>query len=146
MYVQPKALASYGKIANTETDPIRQVVMLFDGAIKFLNLTAADIEALDFAAKAEHSTRALEIIGYLQSILDFETGREVAVSLDRLYRSVTSMILRASGKPDADLMRQVVKLLVPVRDAWETNANLSNPVASLTKSAADEYSGIGLNG
>jgi flagellar protein FliS len=146
MYVQPKSLASYGKIANTESDPIRQVVMLFDGAIRFLNLTASDIEAMDFVAKAEHSTRALEIIGYLQSILDFETGREVAISLDRLYRSVTSMILRASAKPDADLMRQVVKLLVPVRDAWETNANLSNPVPSFSKSVAGDYSGIGLTG
>ncbi len=44
MNANPKALQSYGKIANGEKDPIRQIVMLYDGAIKFLNLTAEDIE------------------------------------------------------------------------------------------------------
>ncbi len=33
MNVNPKAMQSYGKIANTETDPIRQIVMLYDGAV-----------------------------------------------------------------------------------------------------------------
>lgn len=128
MYGQPKALASYGRIANTETNPLKQIVMLYDGAIKFLNLTAADIEAKDLAAKAEHSTRALDIINYLLSILDFEKGGTVAESLDKLYRSVIVLILRASAELDPNLMRRSAELLAPVRDAWETNAqNLSEP-------------------
>lgn len=122
MYKQPKALASYGRIANAETNPLKQIVMLYDGAIKFLNQTAADIEAKDYAAKAEHSDRALDIINYLQSILDFERGGNVAVSLDKLYRSIQVLVLRASAELDADLMRKAADLLAPVRDAWETNA------------------------
>lgn len=122
MYAKPKGLASYGKIANSETNPLKQIVMLYDGAIKFLNLTAADIENKDFIAKAEHSNRALDIINYLQSILDFERGGDVAPSLDNLYRSVTVLILRASAELDADLMRRAAELLAPVRDAFETNS------------------------
>jgi flagellar secretion chaperone FliS len=122
MYKQPKALASYGRIANAETNPLKQIVMLYDGAIKFLNLTAADIEAQDYTAKAEHSARALDIINYLQSILDFERGGNVAVTLDNLYRSIQVLVLRASAELDADLMRKAAELLAPVRDAWETNA------------------------
>lgn len=123
MYAKPKALASYGRIANTESNPLKQIVMLYDGAIKFLNLTATDIENNDFAAKAEHSNRALDIINYLQSILDFEKGGNVAQSLDSLYRSIAVLILRASSELDASLMRRAADLLAPVRDAWETNAN-----------------------
>jgi flagellar secretion chaperone FliS len=122
MYATPKALASYGRIANTESNPLKQVVMLYDGAIKFLNLTAAAIEAKDLPAKAEHSTRALDIINYLHTILDFEKGGSVAESLDRLYRSILVLILRASAELDASLMRRAAELLAPVRDAWETNA------------------------
>ena len=125
MYGQPKALAGYGKIANMETAPLKQIVMLYEGAIKFLNLTAADIEASDFVAKAEHSNRALDIISYLQGILDFERGGSVAESLDKLYRSVTVLILRASAELDAKLMRRAAELLAPVRDAWEINAQKS---------------------
>lgn len=131
MYAKPKAIASYGKIANTESNPLKQIVMLYDGAIKFLNLTAADIEKSDFVAKAEHSQRALDIINYLQSILDFEKGGSVAQSLDNLYRSITVLVLRASAELDVSLMRRAADLLAPVRDAWETNANNSvNPAVS----------------
>ncbi|MBS1792368.1 MAG: flagellar export chaperone FliS [Acidobacteria bacterium] len=122
MYAQPKALASYGRIANSETNPLKQIVMLYDGAIKFLNLTAVDIETGDLVAKAEHSSRALDIVHYLQSILDFEKGGPVAESLDKLYRSITVLILRASAELDPALMRRAAELLVPVRDAWETNS------------------------
>lgn len=122
MYAKPKAIASYGRMANTETDPIRQIVMLYDGAIKFLNLTALDIEAGDFVAKGEHSRRALDILSYLQSILDFDKGQEVAVDLDNLYRAITAMVLKASAKTDPSMMRQAGQLLIPVRDAWQVNA------------------------
>ncbi len=130
MYATPNALASYGRIANAETNPLKQVVMLYDGAIKFLNITAANIEANDLVAKAKHSNRALDIINYLQSILDFERGGKVAESLDKLYLSVIRLILRASAELDASLMRRAADLLVPVRDAWETNSQkLAEPSA-----------------
>lgn len=129
MYRQPRALASYGRIANSETNPLKQIVMLYDGAIKFLNMTAADIEAGDLVQKAEHSNRALDIINYLHQILDFEKGGTVAESLDRLYRSVSVLILRASAELDPKLMRKAADLLVPVRDAWEINAaKLAEPI------------------
>ena len=130
MNVNPKAMQSYGKIANTETDPIRQIVMLYDGAIKFLNLTAEDIDNEDIEAKAEHSTRALDIIAYLQSILDFEKGGEVATALDNLYGSTTVLVLRASAELDSELMRKAATLLQPVRDAWETNAGKKDQPAT----------------
>jgi flagellar secretion chaperone FliS len=122
MYPKLKGLASYGRVANSEANPLKQIVMLYDGAIKFLNLTATDIENSDYVAKAEHSNRALDIINYLQSILDFERGGAVAESLDRLYRSVIVLVLRASAELDAELMRRAAELLAPVRDAWEINA------------------------
>lgn len=125
MFRKPNALASYGKIANAETDPIRQIVMLYDGAIKFLNLSAAAIEANDISAKAEHSNRALDIINYLRSILDFKNGGDVAPVLDDLYIKITVLIFNASAKLDAGLMREAAALLVPVRDAWEENAQKS---------------------
>ena len=124
MYAKPRAISSYGRMANTETDPIRQIVMLYDGAIKFLNLSALNMENGDFVAKGEHSNRALEIVMYLQSILDFEKGGEVAVNLDKLYRSITTMVLKASAKTDPAMMRKAGELLAPVRDAWQINAGL----------------------
>ena len=129
MYTRSKALANYGKIANVESDPLMQIVMLYDGAIKFLNLAAADIEADNLVAKAEHSNRALDIINYLQTILDFERGGDSAVILDRFYRSLAVLILRGSHELNAGLFRRAAELLAPVRDSWETNAKNNLPGA-----------------
>lgn len=122
MYNLNNGIASYGRIANTETDPIKQIVMLYDGAIRFLNLAAADIENADFAAKAYNSNRALDIINYLQSILDLDNGGEVGRSLDDLYARSKIMVFKASAGLDVHLMRKAAEALKPVRDAWETNA------------------------
>lgn len=122
MYNRSNGIASYGRIANFETDPLKQIVMLYDGAIKFLYQSAADIEASDFAAKGEHSNRALDIINYLQSVLDLENSGDVGRSLDDLYTRVRVMILKASSGPNASLMRAAAEALRPVREAWEANA------------------------
>lgn len=123
MYNRTHGIASYGKIANTETNPIKQIVMLYDGAIRFLNAAATDIENGDFASKAYNSNRALDIVSYLQSILDLDNGGEVGRSLDDLYSRVRIMIFKASAGPDAELMRKTAEVLRPVRDAWETNSH-----------------------
>ena len=124
MYGRPNALASYGRIAGAETNPIQQIVMLYDGAIKFLRLAAASIESNDIPAKAEQVDRALDILGYLQAILDFERGGDVAANLDALYTVVTMNIVRASARLDADEMRRSANLLTPVRDSWLVNARV----------------------
>jgi flagellar secretion chaperone FliS len=115
-------LAAYGKVANAETNPLQQIIMLYEGAIKFLRLAAADIVVGDVAAKAEHTTRALDIINYLQSVLDFERGGDVAPALDLFYTSLMLQILKASATLDGNLMEQAAEMLQPVREAWAAQA------------------------
>lgn len=134
MYGRSRATSSYGRIANAEADPIQQIVMLYDGAIKFLRMASASIESHDIAAKAEQTDRALQIVNYLQSILDIERGGDVAASLNQLYTSVTLLILSASAKLDAAEMLRAADLLAPVRDAWVTNARAT--AAAVTAPAA----------
>jgi flagellar protein FliS len=136
MYGRSNALNNYGRIANSEVDPLQQIVMLYDGAIKFLRLASTSIESGDIHAKAEQTDRALQIISYLQSILDLERGKEVAASLNTLYTSVTLVILNASAKLDAKEMRRAADLLSPVRDAWETNARSAIVAAQAAYPAA----------
>ncbi len=112
------ALAAYGAVANAETNPLQQIIMLYDGAIKFLRLAADDIETGDLVAKAEHSNRALDIVSYLQSILDFEKGGEVATTLDIFYITLSVQILNASTQLDGRKMKQAAESMLPVREAW----------------------------
>ena len=123
MYGRSNALASYGRMANTESDPVQQVVMLYDGAIRFIRLASDDIREKRLADKAEHVNRALDIIHYLQGILDFERGAEVAQTLDNLYSIVSMQILQGSAKLDAQVMLKAAESLGPVRDSWSIVAD-----------------------
>lgn len=129
------ALAAYGRGANTENNPLQQIVLLYDGAIKFARLAAADIEAKDIATKAEHTNRALDIVAYLQSILDFERGGEVAPVLDALYASVMATIFSASATLDSALMRHAADLLAPVRDSWASHAQAANTISAASSAS-----------
>lgn len=130
------ALSSYGRMANAESDPLQQIVMLYDGAIKFLRLASTNIESRDIPNKAEHVNRALDILNYMQSILDFERGGEVAATLDRLYTLVSMKILRASATLNAGDMTAAADLLLPVRDSWKVVATPVVPDAPLSEVVA----------
>jgi flagellar secretion chaperone FliS len=137
MYQRSSALASYGKVANTETDPIQQVVMLYDGAIRFLREAADDIQNGKIADKAEHVNRALDILNYLQGILDFDRAPEVATTLDHLYTVVSMQVLSASAKLDAGSMRKAAELLLPVRESWSVVAQSLQPTPPPAALGAD---------
>src|SRR5450432_3850827 len=140
MYGKSSALSSYGRVANSENDPLQQIVMLYDGAIKFLRLAATNIETKEIAKKAEHVNRALDILNYLQGILDFEQGGNVAQTLDSLYTLVSMKILRASATLDARGMRAAADLLAPVRDSWTVVA--ASAVDNSTAPRAVAASGV----
>jgi flagellar secretion chaperone FliS len=122
MFNRSNGIATYGRVASFEADPLKQIVMLYDGAIKFLHAAAADIESGDLESKTYHSNRALDIVDYLQSILDMENGADVARSLDDLYARIRLMVLKASSGLDAAVMRAAAESLRPVRNAWEENS------------------------
>jgi len=144
MRAQQGRLAAYSQVANLETNPIQRIVMLYDGAIKFLRMAAADIEANDRVAKAEHTSRAMNIIVYLQGALDMEQGQEAARVLDNLYTHVAAMILKANLALDARLMRRAADLLAPVCEAWTIAAQSasSSPAASVGGHRAAPAAGV----
>lgn len=117
-----KGLAQYRQVASMGHNPIQQIAMLYEGAIRFLHLAALDIETKDMKAKAEHSNRALDILNYLRTILNFEVGGEAALALNNLYIEVTAIVLKASIQLNPGLMRRAAQLLMPVAEAWAINA------------------------
>lgn len=136
-HARSNAVAAYGRVANGETNTLLQIVLLYDGAIKFLNLAATDIDNGDITSRAIHANRAIDIVGYLQSILDFERGGEVAPALDALYSGVMMNVLQASIAQDADIMKKAANLLVPVRESWAVNAAATTSASnSLSPSTA----------
>jgi flagellar protein FliS len=119
---------AYQQVEVNSSSGLQLVVMLYDGAIRFLGDAKACIENGDLSGKALAIDRTLAIIGELQSTLKLEEGGELAQSLDKLYTYMTERVIEASLKLNIKPVDEVVKLLSILNSAWTEIARKPEPV------------------
>lgn len=99
-------------------DRLQIVVMLYDGAISFLNQAKERIKVKDAAGKGVLIGRALDIIAELNASLNFQAGGEVARSLFHLYNFMTAHLTKANLNWDLQALEEVLGLLKQLRSSW----------------------------
>ena len=105
--------------AQVETADQRQVMlMLYDGALRFLGSGMKALQERDLEAAHKNLLRVQDIVCELMASLDLEAGG-VAVALYRLYEYSYHLLLQANMKKDIEPLYQVEKLLLEFRDAWK---------------------------
>ena len=114
-YAAPK---SYQQNAILTAPPGRLVVMLYDGAGRFLRRAAVAMRAGDVGQSNTALQRAEAIINELLVTLDFERGGEIAESLRDLYLFCNRHLGEARIERDAEKVEQVIGLLEELRDAF----------------------------
>ena len=122
-----RAAQAYRRVETESRSPLEIVVMLYDGALRFL-VEAREAHARgDRRARAHAVSRTLAIVAELQNTLDLEQGGQVAEQLDNLYIYLTSRLLDVTLKQDVAAIDEVHKLLTPIRDAW---GQIASPAAA----------------
>ena len=96
----------------------RLIVMLYDGAIKFLRRAIGDLQAGDMEGKGRNITKARDIIIELNTVLDMEAGGEVAGNLRGLYNFMNRHLNQANIKRDPRMLREVIALLEELNQSW----------------------------
>ena len=94
------------------------VVMLYDGALRFLAQAREKMEVKDFAGKGILISKAISIIHELDSCLNMEAGGEVSRNLHQLYFICTTRLLQVNLKLDFALLDNVVETLTGLRSAF----------------------------
>jgi flagellar protein FliS len=113
-------IESYQRTAITTQSRGRLIVLLYDGAIKFMKLAIQEIEAGNWAAKGLYLSRAQDIIQELNGVLDMERGGEVAQNLRRLYLYINQRLFQANAKKDPQIIREVIALMEDLNQSWKT--------------------------
>ena len=93
-------------------------VMLYDGAIRFLEQAQEKMLAKDMQAKGNLISRAIDIINELDASLNLEKGGEIAKNLHQLYFLSMKNLLMANIKLDMSILKSVQKNLTSLRDAF----------------------------
>lgn len=97
----------------------RQVVMLYDGAIRFVQQAAEAIRRGDFETRYNLLAKANAVISGLQNSLDHEKGGEIAKLLHDYYASIDARLFSVHRTNDTAVLEGVLKELRMMRDAWQ---------------------------
>ncbi len=65
----------------TTSNPVDMIIMLYDGAIEFLNKAVTGINMKQLQIKLRYISKALAIVQELNNSLNMDAGGEVAVDL-----------------------------------------------------------------
>ena len=116
--------------------PTQLVVMLYDGAIRFLNVAREELGSGDLEARHKNLLRAQRVIGELISSLNSEKGGEVAANLQRVYTFMLQQLVEANLHDKVEPIDHVIDLLRDLRRSWQEVDNKMSPVTSAVKKHA----------
>lgn len=100
-----------------QAGPVEQILMLYDGAMRFLLQARSAIEAGDIQARCNANRRAMEIVAYLLDLVNPETGGEVAKRLFGIYSGILKRMLEIDLRNDPAVCDELVQALRTLRIA-----------------------------
>jgi len=115
-------IQAYQDTAVTTQSKGRLIVMLYEGAVKFLKLAIKEVEAKNYEAKGNYINKAQDIITELNAVLDMEAGGEIAGNLRKLYFFMNERLSQANTKTDPEMIREVISLLEELNQGWKAIA------------------------
>ena len=108
---------AYRESAVLTAPPERLVVMLYDGARRFLHQAAAAMAAGDVPTAHERLRRAERIVEHLDATLDLSQG-EISERLEAIYAFCLQQLAEGRMRQDPAKLQTVSGLLGELRDAW----------------------------
>ncbi|MCW3021643.1 MAG: fliS [Conexibacter sp.] len=128
-YASPQA---YRQSAVLTATPEQLVVMLYDGAVRFLRQAEVAMREGAFLHSYEKLGRGEAIIDELIATLNMDTG-EIAERLQAIYIFQKRTLIEARVQRDDVKIGQVVALLSSLREAW---AKLAEQAAAQAPASA----------
>jgi flagellar protein FliS len=110
---------AYQKTQITTASREKVLLMLYEGAIRFVK--HAEVAMLDrkIADKGKNISKATAIISELMATLDFKVGGQLAVDLENLYVFMIDKLIEGNIKNDVECLRTVENLLRTLYEAWQ---------------------------
>ncbi|KYO64100.1 flagellar export chaperone FliS [Thermovenabulum gondwanense] len=111
------AYQQYQQNAILSSPPEKLVLMLYEGALKFLKLAKKSIEERNFVEANNNIIRVEDIVIELNMSLDM--NYEISKNLRSLYNFIYEKLIQANIKKDARILEEVEGILIGLKEAWQ---------------------------
>ena len=112
-----QALNKYKQNTVTTATPEELTLMLYDGAIKFMNIGKYSIENKDIERTHTSLMRAQDIINELKYSLNMDY--EISEEIGRLYDFILSKLVDANIGKDITAIDEALEITYEMRDTWK---------------------------
>ena len=117
MPTHKNAYAHYSNNRINTASKEELTLMLYDGALKFLNQAITSLEARDLAKSSELMIRVQEIIREFQLTLNRDI--EISKNFDAMYDYMHRRLIEANMAKDKEILMEVRDLTRDFRDMWK---------------------------
>lgn len=141
--MNPAAKNYFDAYKDTEiqtADQGKLILMLYDGAIRFLSVAADNMDFRKYDIVNNNIIRAQDIITELMLSLNMEEGGEIAKNLFNIYAYIKKRLLEANIKKEVQILQEIIRHLKNLRSAWEeairkaplSNTKIEKPIEKST--------------
>lgn len=106
-----------------QTAPSQLLIMLYDGAIRFVKGGIEGITGQEVQKSNEFFKKAQDIVSELRASLDY--SYDVSHNLSSLYEYVNYLLIEANIKKNVQPAEEALGYLVELRETWSQAAKLT---------------------
>lgn len=112
------AMNVYNRMDVLTSDPLRLVIMMYEGAIRALEDYKECFHKRDYVAKCRALNKAQEIISELQASLNMEAG-EISRLLSGIYSYMGRRLVNGDLQRSLEPAEEVIRMLCELKEGWE---------------------------
>lgn len=126
-----KYIKQYQTNNITTATPEKLMIMLFDGAIQFLQKAKTAIEEKNLQERSKNIEGARKIVRELMRTIDLENGNDVSKSLFRMYNKMAMKLIKANVSRKIELLDEVIEDLMNIRWGFQKAIDIQSGVISV---------------
>ncbi|AFM42718.1 flagellar biosynthetic protein FliS [Desulfosporosinus acidiphilus SJ4] len=135
--ITAKSDSAYDISALETASPEMLTLMLYDGALRFLQQARGALAEEDKESAAKWLGKLQDIFVELNTSLDMTQG-EIAQNMRRLYEFYLQEVTLAQVEKSADRLQAVEEFLVRFRATWEEAARIYNTTKGLKQAESSD--------
>ena len=126
-----KYIKQYQTSNITTATPEKLMIMLFDGAIQFLQKAKTAINENNYKERSVNIDGARKIIRELMRTIDLENGNDVSKQLFKLYNKMAMNLIKANVQRNCDLIDQVIEDMTNIRWGFQKAIEIQSGVTTV---------------
>lgn len=126
-----KYIKQYQTSNITTATPEKLMIMLFDGAVQFLQKAKKAIEEKNLQERATNIESARKIVRELMRTIDLENGNDVSKSLFVLYNRMAMKLIKANVSKNVTLIDEVIEDLSNIRWGFQKAIEIQSGISTV---------------